>query len=221
MSRAVWSDQQVELLVDAVSSKRAWTAGHGKVTEVWEEVTALVRAQWPTGIKQPDRKAVQAKYKEIVERVKRRQATANGRSGDHEEQDEPWLRTLLDNIEAADEHEMEARLGKVEKEEKDREVQRRHAQLRDDAMRTLSEKRERQDRQGSSSESDEGSGKKQRLNIRGLLRESMEQSSVRHKEQMEAHDRTQQTLQNSVELINSTLQQGNDLFAQFLQQQKR
>ena len=213
----------MELLVDAVSSKRAWTAGHGKVTEVWEEITTLVRSQWPGGIKQPDRKAVQAKYKEIAERAKRRQVSASGRSGEHEEKDEPWMRTLLDNIEAADEHDADARLGKLEMEEKEREVQRQHAQLRDDAMRTLSEKKERQDkreRQGeeSSADSDESSGKKQRLNIRGLLRESMEQSGVRHKQQMEAHSKTQQTLHEGVQLINGTLQQGNDLFAQFLQQ---
>ena len=56
-----------------------WAAPHGTLTRMWDEITAIVTAEWPAGIKQPDQKGVQAKYKKIVERAKKEQATASGR----------------------------------------------------------------------------------------------------------------------------------------------
>jgi hypothetical protein len=220
----VWSTQQLELLVDAVSTNRVWATAHGKVTEVWDEITTIVVAGWPHGIKHPDRKGVQAKYKELAQRGKAQQASASGRSGNHEEEDEPWMRTLLDSITAAEEHEALGRLSREERERKEEEVTQRHAQLREDAMRVLSEKKERKEKRGresSGESSEEGTEKKTKTNIRGLLKEAIVQSAARHQQQMEAHSKTQQTLKEGVELINSTLAERNNLFAQFLQLQQR
>ena len=176
---------------------------------------------------------MQAKYKEIVERAKRQQATASGRSGENDEKEEPWLRTLLDNIDAAQDYEVAARLSKEDKEEKDRETARRHTQLKDDAMRTLSEKKERQERrdraeqkrdrgeQSESGDSEESSGKKPRVNVRGLLHEMIQQGAERHREQMEAYKQSHQLLHTDMQQISGTMERSNDLLAQFLQQHRR
>jgi hypothetical protein len=189
-----------------------------------------VREQWPEGHKPPDQRAVQAKYKEITARARQRQASAQAqaRSGQHNEPEEPWVRSLLDNMDAQQRWEEEMRAGKEKREEKDRETHQRHGQLRDDAMVVLTDKSERKEKRdhtestdGSSADSEESSGKKPRGNVRTLLQESIEQGGVRHKEQLAMHRETQQTFQSGVALINTTMQKGNDLFEKWITAQMK
>ena len=139
--RFIWAAEPHKFLVQLAHSKRVWAASHGTVGSTWDTIAHAVTARFGGRAKALGR-GCREKFEALCREAKAKQESASQRSGDSESWDE--LDQLL--FQCNDEQATYAATAKLAKESEEKEIAgrtERQGELKEDTMRSLSQRAQR------------------------------------------------------------------------------
>jgi hypothetical protein len=200
--------------VQCAHNRQVWAAVHGTVTDKWLAIAALINDCAAAGGVKTSHRSCREKYDALCKAALLKRRTAESRSGDAESWEE-IDELLYECTDATAEYNRTANETASRARTEEEGKTSRQEKLREDTMRKLGRREERGEGKEDKSETSEESGgssaaKKQRVNVRGLVKQSMEQSERQHKEQTEA-------LKTHTNSMREAMDKSNKLFEMFLE----